>query len=80
MPRVTKSFRPTSTASTLDNSTTGSLDNPVTSNPENQQTSNKAPQPSGFRPAPRYGNNGGYQNPSFVQQERDVPTEEVSGI
>jgi len=79
MPRVTKSFRPTSTASTLDNSTTGSLDNPVISNPENQQTS-EAPQPGSFRPAPRYGNNGGYQNPAFVQQERDVPTEEVSGI
>ena len=85
MPRVTKSFRPKSLAGTLDSSSTGQdeqtnqpvIENSPTSIPANEQPRNEYPQQSGFRP--RYGN-GGYQNRDYAPAERDVPTEEVSGV
>ncbi len=76
MPRVTKSFKPTSSPRTLDNSSTEQfVDNETTSQPANEQPRNDY----GFRP--RYnGNSGGYQNGSRDYPDRDVPTEEVKGI
>ncbi|OGE32355.1 transcription termination factor Rho [Candidatus Daviesbacteria bacterium RIFCSPHIGHO2_02_FULL_36_13] len=74
MPRVTKSFRPAfpvppPSASPVEDS----------SGEQQPPASEQAPVQGGFRP--RYGNGGGYQNPAYApQQERDVPTEEVTGV
>lgn len=94
MPRVTKSFKPadrpaqqTNTPDSGDFVGEGQESQPESMNAGTGQPRFDQPreyqQEGGYRP--RYGNNGGgYQSNSGYQsrdyQERDVPTEEVSGI
>ena len=82
MPRVTKSFKPTSSTRSLDNSSTREneqttvdqlVGNTETSNPVNEPSRNDY----GYRP--RYGNSG-YSNGNQDYPTRDVPTEEVKGV
>jgi len=88
MPRVTKSFKPkkeSSAKSTADQL----VGNPVEQNSNGstgQQADSDAPRTrrynnSSYRPKQQYGSGGGYSNGDrYSDRDRDVPTEEVSGV
>lgn len=80
MPRVIKSFKPSTQSTSIDvDSFVGEQQPPVqASQDDNANGPRNDYGNSGFRP--RYGNGGGYSSSPREYQERDVPTEEVSGV
>lgn len=80
MPRVIKSFKPSTQSTSIDvDSFVGEQQPPIqASQDDNANGPRNDYGNNGFRP--RYGNGGGYSSSPREYQERDVPTEEVSGV
>ncbi len=79
MPRVTKSFKPKEEPVIPSGSEESPDSNQEIAAPASGEARNDDYQQGGYRP--RYGNGGGYQNNDrYSDRDRDVPTEEVSGI